>query len=474
MRTKNLILFILVIFMVLPGMVLAEEHNFPAGSLIVPMDSFYQPEAGGGILEAYGLIYKLLSHQDQQCIAGCGDDQGCRDKCEHDISVYWVINDQKTTINGVDLTIKVSDENLTEEGIKAVVRHFKNAGDTAATFVFNSDNGDDPKKISYSGSVFILDVYELTDEVVTYAKDLINSSEWSAVKVHEALVPFAAPIHRKMRGTPPKIALMNNTEDKTKGNAAILESYLRLAGVCTDVYEVVTPNEIAGIAPDGSSVSSKLRTGGFDFLWAPHWEGMDQYSGDLNSNGSPDVDDIVKEIRLFLESGRALLAECASIETFEHNIHGHFLTDKGFGHNGGTNDEDTIIYNWVTAANSQIGDFKYVPEGGHLHNWRPLHAGDPYNFDDLPVLDGVDSVYNPTVKRFTIDTTGWDYYVGGHAFGNTDFGYVVYLGGHKYAACSGPSATHPEPNNHLVDLEFDKKISDEGFTLTIDYAMGGT
>ena len=130
MRTKNLILFILVIFMVLPGMVLAEEHNFPAGSLIVPMDSFYQPEAGGGILEAYGLIYGLLTHQNQQCLTGCGDDQVCRDKCEHDISVYWVINDQKTTINGIDLTIEVSDENLAEEGIEAVVRHFKNSGDT--------------------------------------------------------------------------------------------------------------------------------------------------------------------------------------------------------------------------------------------------------------------------------------------------------------------------------------------------------
>ena len=418
MRTKNLILFILVIFMVLPGRALADPRTFPAGSLIIPMDSFYQPAAGGGLLEAYGLIYKLLSHQDQQCLTDCGTDQGCRDQCEHDISVYWVIDDLKTAIADSDLVIEVTDEFLQAKEVEAVVTLF----DNTTTFAFDSANGDDHRRISYRGSVFILDIPELTDEAATYAQDLIKLSEWSAVKVHEALVSFTAKVHRKMQGTPPKIALMNNTEDRTSGNAAILESYLRLAGVCTDVYEVLTPNDIAGIAPDGSSIPSRLITGGFDFLWAPHWEGIKRYSDDRNDNGHPDVDDIVGTVKLFLESGKALLAECASIETFEYNANGRFLSDHGFAHNGGTNRAEDIVYNDVTSPYSQIGDFPFNPEGGHLHNWRPYQIGDDgdgnFNFDVPPTED---ASYNDTVKRYTIDTGGWDYYVGGHAFGNTDF-----------------------------------------------------
>ena len=58
----------------------------------------------------------------------------------------------------------------------------------------------------------------------------------------------------------------------------------------------------------------------------------------------------------------------------------------------------------MDAAYTQIGDFaeKFKGEGGHLHNWRPFQAGDPYNFDDLPDVSGGNSRYNPTVKRFTV------------------------------------------------------------------------
>ncbi|GAF82392.1 unnamed protein product, partial [marine sediment metagenome] len=315
------------------------------------------------------------------------------------------------------------------------------------------------------------------------AKAIINNSGWAAVDVHEIQVPFAALVHREMRGTPPKIALMNSTEDKTKGNAAILESYLRLAGICSDVYDIVTPNEIAGIAPDGSTTTSRLLTGGYDFLWAPHWEGdKAPYSDDNDGNGTPDVDDIVDQVATFLEAGKGLFAECASIETFEHRDRGRFLTTKGIGHNGGTNDPDLVIYNDPTAANAQVGDFAYDPEGGHLHNWRPFVSGDPYALTPLPDVSGGNSEYVDTVTRFTVDDTSdppngvvddtdWDYYVGGYAFGDTRNGYVVYLGGHKYAHCKG-SNTGADPSAHPLDFEFGEEISTEAFTLLVKYNSG--
>ena len=84
MKTKIFTLFILVTFACLPIGALAYERNFPAGSIIIPMDSFYQPEADGGQLEAYGLAYYLLDHQDPQCMADASTDDvtiACQETC---------------------------------------------------------------------------------------------------------------------------------------------------------------------------------------------------------------------------------------------------------------------------------------------------------------------------------------------------------------------------------------------------------
>ena len=43
MKMKIYILFTLIMFACLPIEVQAVEHNFPAGSIIIPMDQFYQP-----------------------------------------------------------------------------------------------------------------------------------------------------------------------------------------------------------------------------------------------------------------------------------------------------------------------------------------------------------------------------------------------------------------------------------------------
>ena len=49
-KTKIFIIFILVAFACLPLKGLAYERNFSAGSIIIPMDTFYQPEGDGGLM----------------------------------------------------------------------------------------------------------------------------------------------------------------------------------------------------------------------------------------------------------------------------------------------------------------------------------------------------------------------------------------------------------------------------------------
>ena len=69
MKTKILIIVMLAAVACLPLEALAYERNFPAGSIIIPMDNYYQPVQDGGQLEAYGLTYYLLDRQDQECLA---------------------------------------------------------------------------------------------------------------------------------------------------------------------------------------------------------------------------------------------------------------------------------------------------------------------------------------------------------------------------------------------------------------------
>ena len=421
MKTKLAGLLILIAFFGTLGSAQAVERNFSAGSLIIPMDKFYQPDTDGGILEAYGLVYYLLAHKD---IYG-----------ENDITVYWIINDQKTTIDGVDFVI----EDLTLAAGKVVGNKYDHAGGTSA-LTFRT--GDNSQRISYLGAPWVIDAQDAAK-----ARTIIDQSGWSAVDVHVAQVPFKALVHRELKGTPPKIALMNSTESLTGGNARILESYLRLAGICNDVYEVVTPNQIR----DGI-----LHERGYDFLWAPHWEGN---LIDGNNNGKPDEKDIVDKIGDYLREGKGLLAECACIRIFEE--HGLFLTTMDIDENGGTNKAADIIYNDKASAFPQIGDFGFTPTGGSLHNWKPITTP---------------AHYNPTVTRFTIDKTGWDYYVGGYAFNDRSNGYAVYLGGHSYASCGKATGTtvDPEPHIHTFSFEFAKTITTEVFTLRVKYNGGQT
>ena len=199
MKIKLLIIILAVsVFVGLPLQAKAAEVNFPAGSLIIPMDSYYQPGADGGVLEAYGLVFYLLKHVNNE------------DPPEHDITVYWIINQEKTAIDATDFIIE--DLTLTTG---STVAELYDHDDTTSAITFNT--GDSFQKITYNSAPFIIDEAD-----AALAKTIINQSQWSAIEVHEAQVPFAAPVHREMHGTPPRIAVMNNSEDHSGGNAESL------------------------------------------------------------------------------------------------------------------------------------------------------------------------------------------------------------------------------------------------------------
>ena len=52
---------------------------------------------------------------DTACELACLED--VRDECEHNVAISWVINDQKTAIDGADLVIEDNTLPRTEDGV---------------------------------------------------------------------------------------------------------------------------------------------------------------------------------------------------------------------------------------------------------------------------------------------------------------------------------------------------------------------
>lgn len=416
----------------LPAM--AVERNFPAGSWIIPMDAPYQNEVGQGLFEAYGFVYELLAN---------------------DVTVYWMIRDDKTTNDAIDFTIH-------DAAISPVVALVDHAGGTSPLAGITDT-------IDYAGGPWVIHA----DDVAVARAVLANvNGAWDSVNVHESKVAFSGNVQQELSGTPPRLALMSDSEDVEQGDAVkIMASYLGLANVCSDAFEIVTPNQIRdGILQRANDP--------FSILWTPHWAPYEgPYADDNDGDGTPDVEQIVKKVREFLAGGKSMFATCASIEAFEHSPKGHFLTDYGIGHDGGKMNSGNMVYNYPNVVFSQTGAEEFSPTGGHLVDWRPFRFPDDVSGPWAEAYDqgnnGLSPVpnqtahYNATVKRFVHDDRNmanipndedhdqWDYYVGGSVDGNPTRGYVLYLGGHSYvsAACGmqwsdgdgvipGPTGTH--------------------------------
>ena len=138
MKTKIIVLLILVLVAGLPLKALAEQeqHGFAAGSLIIPMDDFYQPADDGGALEAYGLVYYLLDYKNEDCEDDCGTDTDCVETCG--ITIYWVIDENKTKIYNADLQIVADDDALAALVTDAVVmQNDRTGGSSGASRLFS-------------------------------------------------------------------------------------------------------------------------------------------------------------------------------------------------------------------------------------------------------------------------------------------------------------------------------------------------
>ncbi len=427
----------------------AIQKTFSSGSLIIPMDPCWQPNNDpavdpefvhpsvnptgtatwcdpnsndNAVFHAYGLVYELLKEK---------------------VSVYWIINPNKTDRNGIDFTInggtgapveRLNDNTLIDPPNRTV------KGTSLGAHV-----------IDYRGGPFVIDAKSLPTDPNAKVWQIIN--KWMAtVKIHKSKVSFTAPVDKVLNKTPPKIAVLG------QGATNVLLDYLTAMGFgnrTTTVYDILSPNDIA----NGLIYNYQL-------FWAPHWE-IEKEIPDPTLRAN-----VLNNLRTFLEQGNAAFLECASIESIEGAFdvsknangagnnpqtqsYGGWLTDKNYTvprieSNGGSMNYNYLVFELPTFYLPQCAGWLYEPKGGHIHNLRP-HQLLPYN-------------YNQTVQRYVHDkdgawkgyNPGFDYFIGGRINGSPTQGFVAYLAGHKYIQCSTSSTN---TSGLSLTLEFNSNFS---------------
>lgn len=373
--------------------------NFPAGSLIIPVDTTYQ---NAGMWKVYGLLYNLL---------------------QNNIPVSWAIEPTKA-YNGIDFTTT--------------------AEDARTNVVVNGGNPYD-----YRGGPFVI-----AQADVAAAQPFITAW-WAANSnqpvVHRATAAFNAEVNIVLRHAP-RIAI-----EQINQNIAI--GYMTAAGIpSTNIpgnpgYYLVNQAFInaGGLFQLGTCSSRK-----FDVYVTPHNEGF-SYSLTNPANAGTIT---YAELDRFVYQGGGWVALCHSISSNENAINdlyrnsdpavralfaplpvtGGFLTVNGLdvaNKNQGNNNTWVVDANAVALPVAQVvpTNATITVPSGYLGTWRS------------PVTGGTTTQYWSQTERVADFTEGafqYDHTINGVYHDGLGQGKMTFIGGHQHqttAYNSNPDAT---------------------------------
>ncbi len=489
MRLHRLVTFIALGTALLVGRPAAAGTTaFSAGSLIIPMDLCYQPTIGtggwtsggslpgglassycpdpvgtpdDGVLKAYGLVYTML---------------------QNSINVHYVIDPNKTTLDGVDMTItngagnpvyRVNNSTAASATLSQQRSSFMKAGNT---------------QVQFRGAPFVIDISSAAAALQIIQNDATSATpQFNHVNVYWAMTNFNAAEKGILIGPPPLIAL--NGLDET--NVAILQDYLTDAGLtaqtttcnshgCTTTNTIDYWPTLGGaftvIGYNGKytdfTTSDALNAGGFKVVWSPHWEGAKSIINGTSmtqATALTHLDAVLTKMAAFADAGNATFAECIGMGTIEGQAsedsapnqtgvtHGHFLTNStttGMGL-----DANAISGAWPSGAHTgegfatdgptnpivQVGDYVFTSVDGYTTDMRP-NTGDSY-------VSGVTRLlYSTATNSGDSSKANRDIAIVGNKDGISTKGLVVYLAGHQYDKGSGLTAGERIPLNTLLFL----------------------
>jgi hypothetical protein len=440
--------------------------TFSRNSLIIPMDVCYQrqtdgtgtsyaatacpqtPDAGD-VIKAYGLVYQLI---------------------RNNIAVYWVIDNAKTAIDGVDLTIQYSG------GFPALLYDWtpENPPPTSPPTT--------QQAIHYRGGPFVVDGSDYAR-----ASQVLQSyrSTFQNVNVHVSNVAFRAYAKRTMAGgwsaggtVPPKLALLDigSSGSQAQNSEYVIQGYLTRAGLDVpgaggyatgphgEIYDrLYMPDFIPTVAGDWTT--TRLYQKGYQVLWVPHWTApsscaecaagpsCDSTRCNATRYDAATVDAALKTIGAFVANGGDLFAECAGVGSFEgvfdplppsaasyRSTYGdgdattHFQTSGTTGLWIETN-TPSGAYLWAGNYSSpfmQLGDYPFFARSGAISDYRPSSYfvdPDPADPDESTVRLISETSATPGWDIFTIrpryETRGTIVYLGGHSYSGNDGTFVI-------------------------------------------------
>jgi MYXO-CTERM domain-containing protein len=399
----------------------AADRNFPAGSLIIPMDLPYQSK---GMFQAYGLVYQLA---------------------RHGIHVHWVIDINKTYHSAPCNTagdLCAWDCAIEGSGVKCA---YPTASPdfTATTNVIWDDLGVAARGSvlgthKYRGGPFVIDAADhdaaLTIIDVWNTQALWTANPWAKrsvfnkVSVHEATAAFTGNSQREIIAAP-TIAVFAD------GNETIATGYLRAAGVpqsngsefptakcgaanCgpgTANPDMLTEEAIAGdlgtcdqpnldhkngalFKPDGTPAYCQIMS--------MHWGVNERETVKCAGGNCPATraecaagtkftfngHEVVAEVRAFLAYPVHFFAECQAVNAYENTVpnpawpflddvgrDGHFLTTTGTppacpcsDTNYVCTQDDTLCGSGLSCCLPKTGTWKNLP--GFEVSTQPANA----------------------------------------------------------------------------------------------------
>ncbi|MBW2264033.1 MAG: hypothetical protein JRG91_18885 [Deltaproteobacteria bacterium] len=283
----------------------------------------------------------------------------------------------------------------------------------------------------YRGGPFVI---EAADAVV--ALPIILAWQTGHVTtVHEATAGFSGTIARALIAAP-TIALFAD------GNEDIAFGYLNAAGIPDSTGaawadgspDTLTVDDIRGptdTVHDDGALFDEDGDPAFCELMSMHWG--------VGDREDPGGEEVVAEVRSFLNYRTHFFAQCQAVNAFENAINGRFLTRNGFEISG---DPTPLVFinSWYTFAQMD-GSFETV--GGSERSYS-LPPGDTY-LDTNIVMITADT--SPLAGSSDLWMTG---YLDGRCEMGGDpetectesVGKISYLGGHQYETRT-PMSTNP-------------------------------
>lgn len=393
----------------------AEELQFQAGALIIPMDRETQNLENDGIFLAYGLIFQLLG-QGYTVHAAINPDKENQSQDYPDVE--FPLSDTASQIVSVFNGSDYMPEKSAGESDDTVLNNLR---------TLYKDRYNEEASLIYRGGPFVIDA----DNATAIKAFLDDNPEYASVVIHQFKDSQKFDIGVTYDESPKKVALLYSENAGTNYTEDVLECYMELAGIAPDYYDILSQDDL---------VAGQLVVGTYYILWMPHWELKDQADAAKASQ-------VIDRIEEFLDAGGNVLATCRAVDSLSAEADLMASTDLAVNENEADLQPADAQYDHHDIPFAQIGNYQFEVDPNDMFNFHPFQSGDAtlasgHSASTSKWLSNAQVIaykYDPDVNMGNpsgaTSEQKWAYYAVREKDDDDNKGNIHYLAGHQYASC---------------------------------------